>query len=451
MSDLFDGKLVCDGRFRLVRPLGEGGMGVVWQAVDKAGESVALKFLTVAAASRQEFHDRLRQEARATAAISHPNVVRFLDICEDEHGFPVLVMEYLVGESLADTIEREGWLSLPDTAFVLVPVLSAVAAAHALGIVHRDLKPENIFLAHTSEGLVVPRIVDFGIAKLTGYDIELARTRGITQTGAILGTPHFMSPEQASGEKDIDAGTDIWALGVIAYQCLAGRLPVEGENFGQFFKNLLGGKVEPLQAVRPDLPAEVLSVIMRALTVDRSARLADLHELAAVLRPHLAATPSTFAKVRTFTPSVPRTALPSPAAMTAAVATFAPSVSTPRATRRRAPLAAGALVVLAISTAAVVTIARHLPSVLAKSKATGSTDLADAAPVVTTAPSDTGSGAVAIDGGATPEPTVVAVVDAGHRRPATVRPHPPNTAAGAKSAAPAGTKLQGGVAGEVPF
>jgi serine/threonine-protein kinase len=449
MSDLFEGKFICDGRFRLVRPLGEGGMGVVWQAVDKAGESVALKFLTVAAASRQEFHDRLRQEARATAAISHPNVVRFLDICEDEHGFPVLVMEYLVGESLADAIEREAKLSLADTAFVLVPVVSAVATAHALGIVHRDLKPENIFLARSAEGLVVPRVVDFGIAKLTGYDVELARTRGITQTGAILGTPHFMSPEQASGERDIDAGTDIWALGVIAYYCLSGKLPIEGENFGQFFKNLLGGNVAPLHAVRPDLPAEILTVVMRALTVDRSARLSDLRELDGALRPYLAAGAPTFAQIRTFTPSVPRSALPSPAAMTASVATFAPSVTTARAARSRAPLAAGAFVVLAISTGAVVTIMRHLPSVLAKTKTTASTD---AAPVPTTASTDTGSNAATIDAGAPVEPTVVVtVVDAGQPRSGKVRPHPPSSAAAAKSAAPAATKLQGGVAGEVPF
>lgn len=279
MSTLYEGRLLAAGKYRLERVLGEGGMGIVWLGTDTStGGAVALKFLTASGAVRPEFRERLRREARATAAVNHPNVVQILEVIEDEGGVPVLVMEYLVGETLGRRLQRQAPLALEVTASILLPVVSAVGTAHAAGIVHRDLKPENIFLVRGADGTVEPHVLDFGIAKIRSNSIP------DTTTGSIMGTPVYMSPEQASGERGIDSRTDVWAIGVILYQCLTGRLPVTGENFGQFFKNLISGKVEPITSARPDLPAEVSDVIMRALATSRAERLTDLRAIDDVLR-----------------------------------------------------------------------------------------------------------------------------------------------------------------------
>jgi len=288
MSDLEPGRVIGGGRFRLERLLGEGGMGVVWLAAETGtGKHVALKFLTASGALRKDFRERLRREARATAAVNHPNVVQILEVIEDA-SIPVIVMEYLVGETLADRLERDKPLSLEVTASILVPVVSAVGTAHAAGIVHRDLKPENIFLERASDGTMVPHVLDFGLAKIVKPEVDPTHpptSSGDTQTGAILGTPFYMSPEQASGERGIDQRADIWSLGIILYECLSGRVPFSGENFGQFFKRLIAGNAEPLTKHCPKLPPDVASIVMRALDVDRTTRLADLRELAEVLRP----------------------------------------------------------------------------------------------------------------------------------------------------------------------
>ncbi|HZJ63667.1 MAG TPA: serine/threonine-protein kinase, partial [Kofleriaceae bacterium] len=263
-------------RYRLERRLGEGGMGVVWAAVDlTTGAAVAMKLMK--AADDPDARRRFAREGRAASAVRHPNVVRILDVLELDDGMPVIVMELLEGESLRDLLAREPRLALGALADIAVPVVSAVGAAHALGIVHRDLKPENIFLAH-SGGARVVKVLDFGIAKLTSLDGEAMRSTGLS-TGAVIGTPAYMAPEQVFGEKDLDHRADIWALGIVLHQCLAGALPTAGDNVGQVLKNVLAKPFAPLDEIAPDVPPEVAQLVERMLARERAERLADLREV----------------------------------------------------------------------------------------------------------------------------------------------------------------------------
>jgi serine/threonine protein kinase len=249
-------------------------MGVVWAATEvDTGRVVALKLVKHAASEDQRV--RLLREARASWAVRHPHVREVYDVLEN-HGAPVMVMEYLAGESLSDRLEREGQLALSEAAALLLPVVSAVGAAHALGIVHRDLKPENIFI-EASCGIV--KVLDFGIAKLTAADAVVA----LTPSGALLGTPYYMSPEQAFGAKHVDHRTDVWALGLILYRCLSGALPTRAPNVAEVFKNIVARPIRPLAEAAPHVPAEVAVLVDRMLSRLRQQRPRDLHEVAQVL------------------------------------------------------------------------------------------------------------------------------------------------------------------------
>jgi serine/threonine-protein kinase len=281
---LAPGALVAE-RFRLERSLGEGGMGVVWQAVHTVTRKpVALKFLKPGKVGH-DLHAvrRFMREARAACAVRHPSVVEIHDVLELADGSPVMVMELLAGETLAQRIAREQFVPLGDLARIMVHVCSAVGCAHALGIVHRDLKPENIFLARSVDGQVTTKVLDFGIAKLTAHEGNAARTAATTGSQTILGTPFYMAPEQLFGERDVDHRADIWALGVILYEALSGTRPTDAENMGQIYKIVVTGGVVPLRTRAPHVPPPILDLVARMMTRERTARPADLGEVAAIL------------------------------------------------------------------------------------------------------------------------------------------------------------------------
>jgi eukaryotic-like serine/threonine-protein kinase len=271
------------GRYRLERMLGEGGMGAVWAATHLVTQKqVALKVLK--GAGSEEAVRRFTREARAASAVRHPNVVQIHDVLEHEGHQPVMVMDLLTGESLGSRLARERTLALDEFARIMVPILSALGTAHATGIVHRDLKPDNIFLHVRPDGELEPKVLDFGIAKLNATEGAAAVTAHLTKTGAMMGTPYYMAPEQVFGERDLDQQADVWAMGVMCYECLSGRKPFDGENVGQLFKGIVQGNAPPLEDVAPHLPQDVTQAIGRMLKREREERASDLRELYAILK-----------------------------------------------------------------------------------------------------------------------------------------------------------------------
>ena len=284
-AEIEPGSIVAE-RYRVTRLLGEGGMGAVWAAQHiVTRKTVALKLMKAAGAAKPELVRRFLREARAASAVRHPNVVQIHDILQTTDGMPVMVMDLLEGESLGSRLERESVLSLADVSAILLPVISAIGTAHSLGIVHRDLKPDNIFLVREGHH-VRPCVLDFGIAKLSAMEGDAAQTGALTRTGAMMGTPYYMAPEQAFGEKSLDLRADVWAIGVILYECLTGRRPVDGDNMGQLLKILMTGAVQPIEELKPDLPPEVIDLVRRMLTTDLRQRLPSLHHAYDVLAHH---------------------------------------------------------------------------------------------------------------------------------------------------------------------
>jgi eukaryotic-like serine/threonine-protein kinase len=281
------------GRFRLVRKLGEGGMGEVWSATHvQTRKTVALKLLKATDNADPLQAKRFLREARAASAVRHPNVVQIHDVLELPNGEFAIVMDLLQGEDLGHLLERRGALPLGEVATLMLPVLEALGVAHAAGVVHRDLKPENIFLDQPLPGRIHPKVLDFGIAKLTAQSGPAEQSMQLTRTGTVMGSPYYMSPEQVFGEADLDARSDLWSVGVILYESLSGQKPFAGENFGQLFKAITQGTYVELSVRAPHLPLPLLAIVGSLLQTDRAVRAADLKVVSQVLGQYAGATES---------------------------------------------------------------------------------------------------------------------------------------------------------------
>ena len=262
---------VLDGKYELGPVLGVGGMGVVYEAEHAiTHKRVAVKVLHRRFAESEGHARRFVREARAATAIGHPAIVDVLDVGRDADGRLYLVLELLEGESLAAAIERRA-LSVADVVAIGIQLLEGLHAAHERGIVHRDIKPENVFLARTPQGTNEQRvkILDFGIAKHMLPDA--AASGGLTVEGTVLGTPRYMSPEQARGEP-VDGRTDIWATGALLYHALGGAPPFPESNANVLVARILTERAPSLRTVRPDVPGWLVSVIDRALEPDVARR-----------------------------------------------------------------------------------------------------------------------------------------------------------------------------------
>lgn len=266
---------VVDGKYRLTRLLGRGGMGSVWEGVHTTlGTRFALKYIDAAFAERKDVQTRFTNEALAAARLKSKHIVEVYDHGVDEQGSAYIVMEYLSGEPLDEKLAREKTLSLADATKIVVQMARALQRAHQAGIVHRDLKPENVFLVWDEEDKkTVVKVVDFGIAKFTdGTDIDTA-----TRTGAVMGTPHFMSPEQARGLKTVDFAADVWSVGVIAYRCVTGRPPFDGEAVGDLLVKICTVE-HPPPSTFVKVPPEFDEWVARSLAKDPSQRFASAAE-----------------------------------------------------------------------------------------------------------------------------------------------------------------------------
>lgn len=252
--------LVLAGRYRLEQPIGRGGFGVVWAAVDVVtGEPRALKCLTEVGAADAKRQERLRREARAMSSITHPHIARVFGLEELPAGTPFIVMELLRGLPLHAHLRGGGPLSPTQARGVLIQIADALRTVHAQGIVHRDLKPANVMIV--DERTV--KVVDFGIAK----DLTKTERQTLTTTGTALGTLNYMAPEQIFGEKNLDGRCDVWALGILAHECMTLRRPTNagGDNSGQVLKAILEGSFPRLSTLVRDVPPDLDELVARML------------------------------------------------------------------------------------------------------------------------------------------------------------------------------------------
>lgn len=380
------------GKIRLIQRIGRGGMGDVWVARNEATQAeVAVK--TLQKAERTTVHDeRFRREARLAATISHRNVVRIFDLIDEQDGTLALVMELLRGGTLESCMRERGPLSSVHAVAVAAPILSALHHVHQKGIIHRDVKPANIFFAVEPDGHVIPKILDFGIAKLP------AAGSALTMDGSVLGTPHYMSPEQIRGADDIDGRSDMFSLAVLLYEMLTGIRVFQRDSAAASLASVLEHEVDPDPRIEPRLWV----ALSRALAKRPYERYATCAEFADALRSAMDASDEDLsASLQELRPT--NHALPAPS-MAPAPASSLSSASTRVRTSAAPPkrsllLPAGAIALTAVL-AVIGTLAATRGSGGEAPAAPGSSETAT-----------TGAGAASVAAGATPPNARAAIPD----------------------------------------
>lgn len=280
--NLVAGMVVAD-RFRLERLLGQGGMGSVWLSHHTALDvPCAVKFIHADAATSSEVRTRFEREAKAAAQLRSPNVVQILDHGTWQ-GTPYIAMEYLEGEDLETRLARQRKLGVQETAAIASQVARALTRAHAAGLVHRDLKPANIFLVRDDDREIA-KVLDFGIAK--SRTTALTPNDSKTQTGSLMGTPYYMSPEQAQGTREIDHRADLWGLAVVVYQCVTGQLPFDSIALGDLLVKIIVSPI-PVPSHFAQVPAGFDAWWAKAAARDPALRFQSAKELAEALVPAL--------------------------------------------------------------------------------------------------------------------------------------------------------------------
>ncbi len=269
------------GKYKIEKLLGMGAMGVVVLATHlDLKQRVAMKFMLPGKTANPERHERFLREAQIASRLTTVHVARVIDVgTMPDGGAPYMVMEYLQGSDLAAVITERGQLPILEAAGYLLQVCEAVGEAHAAGIVHRDLKPANLFLTKTVDGQPCVKVLDFGVSKLTDAGLQL------TQDATTLGSPLYMPPEQMSNSKDVDARADIWSLGVILYELIAGLTPFHAEQLPQLCTRVFTGAPTPLGQFRSDAPPGLEAVLLRCFEKKREQRWRNVAELAAALVP----------------------------------------------------------------------------------------------------------------------------------------------------------------------
>ena len=275
------------GKYRVDSVIGVGGMGAVVGARHlQLDERVAIKFLLPEMLQHEEVVQRFLREARAAIKIRSEHCVRVLDVGTLENGAPYMVMEYLEGQDLSQILETNHALPIPDVIDWVLQACEALAEAHHIGIVHRDLKPANLFLTRRADGTPSVKVLDFGISKQS----QSGADAGVTKTQAVLGSPRYMSPEQMRSTKDVDARADVWALGAVVHELIAGVPPFDAETMTALCAAILQDNPKPMGATRPEVTPELDMAVRGALEKDRERRYRNVAQFAAALAPFGGAT-----------------------------------------------------------------------------------------------------------------------------------------------------------------
>ena len=267
------GQVLAD-KYMIRSILGTGGMGTVFEARHTTiGRVVAIKVL------RPESNNpvsvkRFQQEAWAAGSIGHPNLCEVSDLGSLPDGRPYLVMERLYGQTLAELVDERGKLPVEEAVHIIMQVLAGLAAVHLRGIVHRDIKPENVFLSQRQGFPTITKLLDFGVSKVmvAAPGDEWDDKSALTKTGMVMGTPYYVSPEQARAMKDLDGRTDLYSCGVVLYLILTGALPFTAEHFHALLLKIVRGGARPPRELRPDIPPALEAVIQKSMAVDRNER-----------------------------------------------------------------------------------------------------------------------------------------------------------------------------------
>ncbi|HEY3498856.1 MAG TPA: serine/threonine-protein kinase [Polyangiaceae bacterium] len=288
---------VIDGKYRVERVIGSGGMGVVVAAEHvRLGKIVALKFLLKQACENREAVSRFLREGQTLARITSAHVAHVMDVGMLEQGEPYLVMEYLEGSDFGAVLKRRGPLPIAEAVAFVLQACDAIAEAHANGIIHRDLKPSNLFLTRAADGVPLVKVLDFGISKaLTQQNEEKLATAGAAQTtaavandtntGALVGSPLYMSPEQIRNARRVDERSDIWSLGVILHELVCGKPPFEGETLVATLAAVAADTPRSMSEARSDVPPALEAVVLRCLEKRPEKRYSSIAALAQALQP----------------------------------------------------------------------------------------------------------------------------------------------------------------------
>jgi serine/threonine protein kinase len=269
------------GKYRAEGVLGRGGMGVVVAARHLSlDERVAIKFLLPDRLGDDESIQRFLREARAAVRIRSQHIARVTDVGTMENGAPYMIMEYLEGRNLQDVVAQDGPLPVALVVDLVLQASEALAEAHAQGIIHRDVKPSNLFLSRHADGSACVKVLDFGISKMPG-----SHDHALTRTGAVFGSPLYMSPEQLRSARDVDARTDIYSVGVVLYQSLTGRVPFAADDLPQLVYKIMNEAPVSPRALRAEIPATLEQAILTAMARDRESRFPTIADLASAIAP----------------------------------------------------------------------------------------------------------------------------------------------------------------------